>query len=178
MSTPQETTAGMDKRVQFSLEDEDVDSDSNDFAESSKVSQEEPEYYDPIYFDSDEDNSDEYEDVDEEDGYKGSVSSSGGTGRTDHEVKMKGITRGLQASTLEPSISTSTSSPSPSSGTKLSKKKIKQRPTISNADLLYDPDEDDRDQDWLIQKIAGKKEEVPPTYSTFAFRAIGWWQQT
>ncbi|KAK3813241.1 MAG: E2F-associated phosphoprotein-domain-containing protein [Benniella sp.] len=74
---------------------------------------------------------------------------------------MKGITRGLQASTLEPSstsTSTSISSPSPSSssssGIKTSKKKTKQRPTISDADLLYDPDEDDRDQDWLIQKIA------------------------
>ena len=166
----------MERRVQFSLEDQDTDSDSHDVvvADSSKVNQNEPEYYDPIYFDSDDDDDDDddaYED-DNDNNYNGGVSSSR-EARTDHDVKMKGITRGLQASTLGPSISSPSPSPSSSlssSGFKISKKKTKQRPTISDADLLYDPDEDDRDQDWLIQKIAGKKKKggrKTPPFSPF-----------
>ncbi|OAQ30980.1 hypothetical protein K457DRAFT_72685 [Linnemannia elongata AG-77] len=41
--------------------------------------------------------------------------------------------------------------------TKSTKKNNKKHATISDADLLYDPDEDDRDENWLIKKIAANR---------------------
>lgn len=145
MSTSQEPTIGSGKRVQFGVEGGDSDSDSSirDVHDSSKADQEETEYYDPVYFDSDS-GSDE-SDYDE---------SSHGP-RIGHEMKMqmKDITHGLETSTLG-SASASTSASQSSSSTVRRKK---MHPTMSNADLLYDPDEDDRDQDWLIRKIAANR---------------------
>lgn len=144
------------------MEDGDSDSDSctHDFLDSTKAKQDEAEYYDPIYFDSDED--DEGVDEDNDSHVESSNRNLGGQShaRADtangsridhHDMKMETITHGLQASTLEASSPSSLTSPS----TTRSKKKSKRDPTLSDADL-YDPDEDDIDQNWLMKKIAGK----------------------
>ncbi|KAF9574984.1 hypothetical protein EC968_004744 [Mortierella alpina] len=129
-------------KVRFSAEDVDSDSDLSDVVDSTQVNAGTAgtaEYYDPVYFDTDED-TDEGEDQDQDE--KDYDARAGLSGQIEKaaETNMTDITEGLGRS----SISSSSIS-----------KRTKKHPALSNADLLYDPDEDDRDENWLLKKIAG-----------------------
>ncbi|KAG0007442.1 hypothetical protein BGZ80_004654 [Entomortierella chlamydospora] len=158
MSSPQKSKSGKN-RVQFRTEDRDSDSNSDsdaiDLADSTKTNENEPDYYDPIYFDSDSDDDDGVKEIasnthgqpmteeqdDDEKEYDVRAGISGrSSGMSGQHTNVKDITKQLEESSLH----------SP----KKSSKKSKKHPTISNADLLYDPDQDDRDQEWLMKKIA------------------------
>ncbi|KAF9174036.1 hypothetical protein BGX21_003656 [Mortierella sp. AD011] len=159
MSSPQKSKSGQN-RVQFRTENRDSDSNSDsdaiDLADSTKTNENEPDYYDPIYFDSDSDDDDDVKEVasnthgqpmteeqdDDEKEYDVRAGISGSSaGLSGQHTNVKDITKQLEESSLH----------SP----KNSSKKSKKHPTISDADLLYDPDQDDRDQEWLMKKIAG-----------------------
>lgn len=135
------------KKVAFKARtDSELDSESDSGLDTITASKsEDPDYYDPIYFDTDSEESDDDEQkqgsstkkedpVEPLDNLSGNTDANGG---------VTEITEGLKSSSLA-SPSTSTS------------KKSKKHTKISDADLLYDPDEDDRDENWLIKKIAGK----------------------
>ncbi|GJJ69362.1 hypothetical protein EMPS_01708 [Entomortierella parvispora] len=138
---------GNDKKVQFMVADADLDVDLHDLSEGLDGGQpeEKPDYYDPVYFDSDsyeEDSDDEKPDADEED-YDKRAGLSASTDKGKGKVgDMSEITAGLQQTSLQASDGS---------------KKSKKQPTISNEELLYDPDEDDRDEQWLIKKIAANR---------------------
>ncbi|KAG0343183.1 hypothetical protein BG000_006299 [Podila horticola] len=138
------------KKVAFKARtDSESDSESDSGLDTITASKsEDPDYYDPIYFDTDSEESDDDEQkqgsstkkedpVEPLDNLSGTTDANGG---------VTEITEGLKSSSLA-SPSTSTS------------KKSKKHAKISDADLLYDPDEDDRDENWLIKKIA---ENRPP----------------
>ncbi|KAF9414581.1 hypothetical protein BGZ94_000354 [Podila epigama] len=93
------------------------------------------EYYDPVYFDSD---------SDEESQNEGPASNSEAQQSTG---SVAGITESMKSSSI-----TATASPAVKSG-----KKVRKLAMLSDADLLYDPDEDDRDGDWLVRKIAANR---------------------
>ncbi|KAG0053032.1 hypothetical protein BGZ83_001737 [Gryganskiella cystojenkinii] len=145
---------GNDKRVQFNVADEGFDADLNDPAQGLEGGQpeEKADYYDPVYFDSDsyEDDTDEEEekqDADEEayDARAGVSEKTAASGKAKSQSSVSEITESLESTSLR----------SPSS--EESKKAKKTRPTISNEELLYDPDEDDRDEEWLIKKISANR---------------------
>ncbi|KAI1320262.1 hypothetical protein EDD11_001477 [Mortierella claussenii] len=165
------------KTVQFISDrttghDSDPDSDALDLPESSKTRQEDPDYYDPVYFDSDDYEEDEEEEEEDETGTGGRqdkdemeydiragiVKGNLDTAKDSSiHVGMKDIISGFAQSSLEP---TSHTTPPPlatiSKKSKASKRQQKHR-ALSDAELLYDPEEDDRDQDWLIKKIAANR---------------------
>lgn len=144
MSATQENQ-GNSKKVQFMATNEDLDGDLNDQSEGLEGGQpeEKPDYYDPVYFDSDsyeEDSDDEKQDADEQDyDRRAGLAAKTDKGKS-KSSDMSEITTGLQQASLQ---------------TLEESKKSKKQPTISNEELLYDPDEDDRDEEWLIKKIAG-----------------------
>ncbi|KAF9111637.1 hypothetical protein BGX27_004650 [Mortierella sp. AM989] len=163
MSLPQKSKS-VKSHVQFRIEnrdsDSDSDSDSIDLGDSTKAKEGEPDYYDPVYFDSDSDSDDNKEEEEEgpsvtsnkdvqvkkedqdddemEYDIRAGISSS--TTTTSSSSSMKDITMGLEKNSLESSKKTS--------------KKNKKHPTLSDVDLLYDPDQDEKDQEWLMKKIA------------------------
>ncbi|KAF9952795.1 hypothetical protein BGZ70_000479 [Mortierella alpina] len=132
-------------KVRFSAEDVDSESDLSDIDNSAQVKAGTPDYYDPVYFDTDEDTdegADEGEDQDQDEmDYDASAGLSGQTGKV-VETNITEITEGLEQSSIRSS-----------SGSK----KTKKHPALSNAELLYDPDEDDRDENWLLKKIAANR---------------------
>lgn len=143
--------------------DSESDSDSNDNLDAPPTNQQDaPDYYDPVYFDSDEEdepeadeavNNKRHGDDDEQDddekeydiraGLTSGLSDSSAAAAGLSSSQMSDITKKLEASSMGES-------------TKSTKKKNKKHATISDADLLYDPDEDDRDENWLIKKISGE----------------------
>lgn len=137
----------------------DSDSDSNSNLEAPPTHQQDaPDYYDPIYFDSDEE--------DELDADETNNESRHDDGQDDDE-KEYDIRAGLASGLNNSSVSAGSSSQiaditmklensSMGESTKSTKKKNSNHATISDADLLYDPDEDDRDENWLIKKISGE----------------------
>ncbi|KAF8982289.1 hypothetical protein BGZ46_001515 [Entomortierella lignicola] len=162
MSLPQ--TSKSRKNVQFKTkakdpEDSYSDSDSVDLIDSTKTN--EPDYYDPVYFDSDTDDDkdvttdfnkhDEGQDDDEmEYDIRAGISSSDSNNKSytigatsQQSTNIKDITKQLGESSLE-------------SPKKVSEKN-KKHPTISNEELFYDPEQDDKDQEWLIKKIAANR---------------------
>ncbi|KAF9361897.1 hypothetical protein BGX26_010300 [Mortierella sp. AD094] len=160
MSLPQKSKSSKN-RVHFRTEDRDSDSNSDsdaiDLADSTKTNENEPDYYDPIYFDSDSDDDDvkevasnkhgqpkteEQDDDEKEYDARAGISGSDSVMSGQH-TNVKDITKQLEESSLN-----SPKKPS---------KKSKKHPTISDADLLYDPDQDDRDQEWLMKKIAANR---------------------
>ncbi|KAG0364886.1 E2F-associated phosphoprotein-domain-containing protein [Gamsiella multidivaricata] len=161
------------RKVHFGADHSESDSESNlhELPDSTSTKPEEPDYYDPIYFDSDEDDSDsddetgsrptkvpeEQDDDEKEFDARAGIPTSAGTSTA--ENNMKDLTTGLAQSSLGPSSSTSTSTSTSTSAPsgKSSKKNKKKHRIMSDAELLYDPDEDDRDQDWLIKKIAANR---------------------
>ncbi|KAG0290743.1 hypothetical protein BGZ96_005815 [Linnemannia gamsii] len=141
--------------------DSDSDSDSNDNLEAPPTHQNAPDYYDPIYFDSDEEDEPDADETNNE-------SRHDDDGQDDDE-KEYDIPAGL-ASGLNSNSTTTVSSnshiaditmklenSSMGESTKSTKKSNKNHATISDADLLYDPDEDDRDENWLIKKISANR---------------------
>ena len=146
--------------------DSESDSDSNGNLEAPPTNQQDaPDYYDPIYFDSDEedepeadeamddkrhgDGDDQDDDEKEYDIHAGLTSgfydsSAAAAGSSSSQVSD--ITKKLEESSMGESTKP----------TKKTKKNKKKHATISDADLLYDPDEDDRDETWLIKKISGE----------------------
>ncbi|KAG0006951.1 hypothetical protein BGZ65_001322 [Modicella reniformis] len=160
MNGIEEATGSKGKRVRFEIEDRDSNSDSDsdssvnnivDLSSTNNNDKGDLDYYDPIYFDSDEETDGSDDDDDNEEPFNKKLQEK----RTNPlETSLKDITHGLRASTLR---SPSPLSPLPSmkrNKEQKEKKKNRMRPTISDADLLYDPDEDDKDQDWLMKKIA------------------------
>ncbi|KAG0202246.1 WD repeat-containing protein 6 [Mortierella sp. GBA30] len=150
MSNLQES-ASTETKVKFSMEDDDSESDLEDMIDSTQVKQETQDYYDPVYFDTDEedDNTDEGPsklDEDQDDDEKEYDARAGLTekARKNAEASVTDITESLRRSSI---------------GNTCGSIQSKKHPTISNADLLYDPDEDDRDENWLLKKIA---ENRPP----------------
>lgn len=143
--------ASSSKKVVFKAKAEsesDTESD-NDLNTITASKPEDPDYYDPIYFDTDSEDSEEEEQkqgaptkrddpVEPLDNLSGTTDANGVTEITD----------GLKSSSL------GTPSTAPS-------KKSKKYTKISDADLLYDPDEDDRDENWLIKRIAGMSMLLP-----------------
>ncbi|KAF9919070.1 hypothetical protein BX616_002123 [Lobosporangium transversale] len=155
--------------------DADSDSDSLNIPESliAKGSDNDqgPEYYDPIYFDSDEDHEDEkdgkddYDDEEEEDqGEKNydirtSIlnsrdASSDTNGRNAHAKNIKDMTKKFEKSSLMSSPSSSRTIPRNEDA---KKSKLQKHRIISDIDLLYNPDQDDKDQNWLFKKIAANR---------------------
>ncbi|KAG0348095.1 hypothetical protein BG004_006070 [Podila humilis] len=141
--------AASSKKVAFKnnvTSDSDTESD-NDFDTVTASKKSEPEYYDPIYFDSDSDFEDdqvytakrEQRITEPLDNLSGVLSPNNGVAE---------ITEELKSSSLD-------QAPSPAA----KGKRVRKHPTISDSELLYDPDEDDRDENWLIKKIA---ENRPP----------------
>src|SRR5690242_8941068 len=116
------------KSVQFrdGSDDSDLDSDSNsiELTDSSKLNKDQQDYYDPIYFDTDSDSNQEDD-------------NDASTFNSNHErgSSVGHITSELEKSTLG----------SIKEQKKMVSKKSKSRPMISDADLLYDPDQDDKD---------------------------------
>ncbi|KAF9960845.1 hypothetical protein BGZ72_005681 [Mortierella alpina] len=138
MSIQSSTT---EPKVRFSAKDVDSESDSSDIADAAQVKPAAPDYYDPVYFDTDED-TDEGEDQDQDEkDYDARAGLSGQVGKV-AETNMTDITEGLRRSSI---------------GSSSGSKKVKKHPALSNAELLYDPDEDDRDENWLLKKIAANR---------------------
>ncbi|KAF8944407.1 hypothetical protein BGZ52_010630, partial [Haplosporangium bisporale] len=136
--------ASSTKKVVFKVKAEsesDTESD-NDLNTITASKPEDPDYYDPIYFDTDSEDSEEEEQKQgaptKRDGPVEPLDNLSGTTVANGVTE---ITEGLKSSSL------GTPSTAPS-------KKSKKHTKISDADLLYDPDEDDRDENWLIKKIA------------------------
>lgn len=163
------STPAFKRRIRFGTIDvgsgsgSDSDSDSNDNLEAPPTNQQDaPDYYDPIYFDSDEEDEpeageavndkgqgdDDDQDDDEKEydiraGLTSGITSSSAAATGSSSSQMSDITKKLEESSMGES-------------TESTKKNNKKHATISDADLLYDPDEDDRDENWLIKKIAGE----------------------
>ncbi|KAG0029412.1 hypothetical protein BGZ82_007965 [Podila clonocystis] len=140
--------ASSSKKVAFKAraDSESTSESDNDIDTITASKPEDPDYYDPIYFDTDSDESDEEQKPGSPTKKKDPVEPLDNlSGSTDANGGVTEITEGLKSSSLE--------SPS-TNAIKQSKKHTK----ISDADLLYDPDEDDRDENWLIKKIAGGHE--------------------
>ncbi|KAG0276734.1 hypothetical protein BGZ95_007129 [Linnemannia exigua] len=138
----------------------DSDSESIDNLEAPPTHQQDvPDYYDPIYFDSDEEdgtdaeetnnqqqNDDQDDDEKEYDiraGLSADPNNNAAAGSSNSSSQMSDITKKLEDSSM--------------SDTTKSTKKNKKHATISDADLLYDPDEDDRDENWLVKKISANR---------------------
>ncbi|KAG0313456.1 hypothetical protein BGZ99_008862 [Dissophora globulifera] len=175
MSSTSHRSAPSRKNVHFGIEDRDSDSDAslNELLDSADTKQEDPDYYDPIYFDSDEDDDDDDDDNNNNGTVRAGETSAHATAhkaQDDDEIEydarvgiptihskekkktitatsVKEITKGLEESKLDLG----------SSSKIVSKAKAKKRPALSDLDLLYDPDQDDRDQDWLVKKIAANR---------------------
>ncbi|KAF9286219.1 hypothetical protein BGZ68_003111 [Mortierella alpina] len=138
MSTKSSTA---EPKVKFSTEDMDSESDVSDIADSAQVKAGTPDYYDPVYFDTDED-TDEGEDQDQDEkDYDARAGLSGETGKV-VQMDLTDITEGLRRSSI---------------GSSSGSQRTKKHPALSNAELLYDPDEDDRDENWLLKKIAANR---------------------
>ncbi|KAF9904979.1 hypothetical protein EC991_002161 [Linnemannia zychae] len=159
-----QSTLAFKKKIRFGTID--VGSESESESESDAINnleappthqQDAPDYYDPIYFDSDEDEADadeatntqENDDQDDDEkeydirvGLSTDLNNAAAAGSSSRS-QMSDITKKLESSSMNES-------------SKLTKKN-KKHATISDADLLYDPDEDDRDEDWLIKKIAANR---------------------
>lgn len=145
--------------------DSESDSDSNDNLEAPPTNQQDvPDYYDPVYFDSDEEDESEADEAANDKGH------GGGDDDQDDDEKEYDIRAGLTSSLNDSSAAAAAGSSSSQmsditkkleassmgESAKSTKKKSKKHATISDADLLYDPDEDDRDENWLIKKISGE----------------------
>ncbi|KAF9930401.1 hypothetical protein FBU30_000532 [Linnemannia zychae] len=169
MSTPPTSAASAAQRkIRFGTINGDSGSDSesdSEFMENLNAPPTKDDYYDPIYFDSDEedeyseddtnleqivdnDQDDDEKEYDSRAGLSINISSAAAaTGAGGTKFKSNGpisdITARLKESTMDESTK-----PAP---------KNKKHATISNADLLYDPDEDDRDENWLIKKISANR---------------------
>ncbi|KAG0252010.1 hypothetical protein BG011_007268 [Mortierella polycephala] len=132
------------KKIRFGTMDSDTDSDSNDI-DSTQMKQEATDYYDPVYFDTD-----------EEEGSMSEVEEEQDDDEKAYDVRT-GITKEAKKA-IEPSMVDITEGLEKSSfGAPCKSKKNKKHPTISNTDLLYDPDEDDKDEDWILKKIAANR---------------------
>ncbi|KAF9279269.1 hypothetical protein BGZ88_000076 [Linnemannia elongata] len=162
------STPAFKRKIRFGTIDvgsgSDSDSDSNDNLEAPPTNQQDaPDYYDPIYFDSDEEDEpeageavndkgqgdDDGQDDDEKEydiraGLTSGITSSSAAATGSSSSQMSDITKKLEESSMGESI-------------KSTKKNNEKHATISDADLLYDPDEDDRDENWLIKKIAANR---------------------
>ncbi|KAG0227892.1 hypothetical protein BGW41_003637 [Actinomortierella wolfii] len=101
------------------------------------------EYYDPVYYDSDEDApTDESEEEQWNDSDEEAVKSKKVQPRDRTDPVMEDITRRMKASSMSGDVVASM-------------KKIQRKHRVkSNDELLYDPDQDDIDQEWLFNKIA------------------------
>ncbi|KAF9546478.1 hypothetical protein EC957_009691 [Mortierella hygrophila] len=144
--------------------DSDSDSDSNGNLEAPPTNQQDaPDYYDPIYFDSDDEDEAEADEAVNGEG-------QGGDDDQDDDEREYDILAGLTSGLNDSSAAAAGSSSSQMSditkkleessmrvSTKPTKRINKKHATISDADLLYDPDEDDRDENWLIKKISANR---------------------
>lgn len=143
--------ASSSKKVVFKVKaDNESDTESdNDLDTITASKPEDPDYYDSIYFDTDSEDSEEEEQNQEAPTKRDDpvVHLDNLSGTTDANGVTE-ITEALKGSSLG----------SPSSAPS---KKSKKHTKISDADLLYDPDEDDRDENWLIKKIAGMMTMLP-----------------
>ncbi|KAF8947890.1 hypothetical protein BGZ47_007423 [Haplosporangium gracile] len=165
---PQSTPA-FKRKIRFGTIDvgsgSESDSDSIDNLEAPPTHQQDtPDYYDPIYFDSDEEDEPDADETMNEQGH-------GNDDNQDDDEKeydtRAGLTSGLGNSAAAAAAGSSSSqmadiinkleNNSMGETTKPMKKSNKKHATISDADLLYDPDEDDRDENWLIKKISANR---------------------
>ncbi|KAF9159284.1 hypothetical protein DFQ26_006736 [Actinomortierella ambigua] len=128
--------------------------DDSDFHEelelgvdTEDVAPSQAEYYDPTYYDSDDDaQTDESEEEQWNDEDDDQSTSGRATQLNNHsDPVMESITRKLKASSMSGDIE------APS-------KKIQRKHRVkSNDQLLYDPEQDELDQEWLFDKIAGHR---------------------
>jgi hypothetical protein len=146
--------------------DSDSDSDPNDNLEAPPTHQQDaPDYYDPIYFDSDEEDEPEADETNNESRNEGDDQDDD---EREYDIRA-GLASGLNNTSAAVGSSSSPiaditkklESSSMGESTKSTKKNKKSHATIPDADLLYDPDEDDRDENWLIKKISGKWSKDP-----------------
>ncbi|KAF9580427.1 WD repeat-containing protein 6 [Lunasporangiospora selenospora] len=154
MSIPHNSAAGSSKQTRFASGSV-SESGSESESEVKEIIDQKDAYYESIYFDTDDDSDadgteatpkgkeaeDQDEDEKEYDRRAGFESKKTATSQTMAQAEISAITTGLQQSSLDASSS------------KKSGRKQRHK-MISDAELLYDPDEDDRDEDWLIKKIA------------------------
>jgi hypothetical protein len=133
------------KNVQFKSEEEDSEWDSDlelTGASNSKSNEGQQDYYDPIYFDSDTESESDREFENGHDmQYKSPPDVTTSSNNSVSITSIKDLTNHFEKSTL--------------SSSKKSTKNVKKHATVSNDDLFYDPDQDDKDQEWLFKKIAG-----------------------
>ncbi|KAF9147995.1 hypothetical protein BG015_010311, partial [Linnemannia schmuckeri] len=141
------------------------DSDSIDNLEAPPTHQQDaPDYYDPIYFDSDEEDEPDADETMNEQGHGNDDNQD--DDEKEYDIRA-GLTSGLDNSAAAAAAKSNSSqmaditkkleNSSMGVSTKPIKKSNKKHATISDADLLYDPDEDDRDENWLIKKISANR---------------------
>ncbi|KAF9432531.1 hypothetical protein BGZ76_010663 [Entomortierella beljakovae] len=145
------------KSVQFKNESKDSDSDSDsnsiELADSSHLNKDEQDYYDPIYFDTDSDS--DQEDSDKTLAHTKNSKEDGDGDDTSANTFNNGAADGLSVGYITNELEKSTLGSIKKK--KKTSKKNQSHPTISDADLLYDPDQDDKDQEWLMKKIAANR---------------------
>ncbi|KAK3848645.1 MAG: E2F-associated phosphoprotein-domain-containing protein [Linnemannia gamsii] len=169
MSVPQQpSTPAFKRKIRFGTIDvgsgsgseSESDSESIDNLEAPPTHQQDvTDYYDPIYFDSDEEDETDAEEINNEQrnddqdddekeydiraGLSADPNNNAAAGSSSSSSQISDITKKLESSSM-------------SEITKPTKKN-KKHSTISDADLLYDPDEDDRDENWLVKKISANR---------------------
>ncbi|KAF9107120.1 hypothetical protein BGX29_007337 [Mortierella sp. GBA35] len=141
--------------------DSDSDADSINNLEAPPIKQDAPDYYDPVYFDSDDEDEEDEDDADETHAEQGKDDQD--DDEREYDIRA-GVTSGINNTDTVGSSSSNISditkkleNSSMNEPTKPGKKSKKKHATISDADLLYDPDEDDRDENWLIKKISANR---------------------